>query len=85
MDLTRHKREEKTFTYDKVGNPLTAADANGAYTYTFDALDRVKTVAEPFGLSMTFGYDAVGNRTVVLDSKGGVQTSVYDAQEKKST
>ena len=75
----------KTFTYDNVGNQLTAADYNGAYTYTYDADNRVSTVAEPFGLSMTFSYNAVGNRTSVVDSLGGVQTSTYDADNNLQT
>ena len=36
-------------------------------------------VHELFGQVLTFAYDAVGNRTVVQDSKGGTTTSVYDA------
>jgi RHS repeat-associated protein len=68
-----------TFTYDANGNQLTAANNNGAYTLSYDALNRVTTVAEPFGQSLTFAYDNVGNRTLVQDSKGGVATSVYDS------
>src|SRR5262249_27000910 len=68
-----------TYTYDANGNPLTGADANGAYTFTYDALDRQATIAEPFGASLTFTYDAASNRTKVQDSFGGVTTSVYNA------
>ena len=38
----------------------------------------MSTVAEPFGLSLTFTWDALGRRTKVDDSLGGVTTSVYD-------
>ena len=68
----------KTFTYDAASNLLTAADGNGAYNFTYDVLNRVETVAEPFSLAMTFAYDAASNRTSVVDNKGGVQTSIYD-------
>ena len=68
-----------TWTYDAVGNRLTAQAPAGSYTLAYDALDRVSAVQEPFGLSLTFAYDADGNRVGVADSKGGVQTSVYDA------
>jgi RHS repeat-associated protein len=69
----------QTFTYDAASNQLTAADANGAYTMAYDALNRETSVQEPFGQALTYTYDAAGNRTVVQDSQGGTTTSVYDA------
>src|SRR5262249_32931207 len=71
-----------TLTWDTNDNLLTAANANGIYTSTYDALDRTSTQAGPFGLTLTFGYDAVGNRTLEQDSKGGVLTSVYDGDNQ---
>jgi YD repeat-containing protein len=44
-----------------------------------DALDRATQVNAPFNVILTFAYDAVGNRTLVRDSFGGRQTSIYDA------
>jgi RHS repeat-associated protein len=70
--------ETRTFTYDANNNQLTAANGNGAYTLTYDALDRVKTTQQPFGFGMTFTYDAASNRTLVQDSLGATTTSVYD-------
>ena len=32
-----------------------------SYTYTYDALNRVTTVQEPFGLTLSYTYDAAGN------------------------
>ena len=75
----------QTHSYDAVGNELTAADQNGASTYTYDALDRVSSVQEPFSLTLTYGYDASGNQTSVQDSKGGLTTSVYDAVNRLTT
>lgn len=71
-----------TFTYDAVGNQLTALDQNGAYTMSYDVLNRVDAVQEPFNQRLTFGYDAVGNRTLVQDSFGGVTSSIYDAANR---
>src|SRR5262249_53670008 len=68
-----------TYTYDANNNQLTAANTAGAYTLTYDALDRVKTTQQPFGFGQTFSYDAAGNRTLVQDSLGATTTSVYDA------
>jgi RHS repeat-associated protein len=39
----------------------------------------VKTVQEPFGLTLTYSYDEGDNRTVFQDSKGGLETFAYDA------
>ncbi len=72
-----------TYTYDSNGNLLTAKEADGTYTMTYDALDRVGTVKEPFSLTLTFTYDANDNRTKVQDNfSGGVTTSVYDAANR---
>jgi YD repeat-containing protein len=68
-----------TFTYDNVGNELTAQNTGSAYTMTYDADNRVSAVQEPYGLVLTFTYDGAGNRTLVQDSLGGLTTSVYDA------
>ncbi len=71
--------QTQTFTYDEVGNMLTAVDPDGIYTMTYDALNRTSVVQEPFSLTLTFSYDAASNRTVVQDSKGGLATSTYNA------
>ena len=69
----------QAFTYDAANNQLTAGDNSGAYTMTYDALDRMSTEQEPFGLSLTFGYDAASDRVTVTDSFQGVTTSTFDA------
>jgi RHS repeat-associated protein len=71
-----------TYTYDENNNLLTAADSHGAYTMTYDAVNRMHSQQEPFGLALTFTYDATDNRTQVQDSLGGVTTSVYDAANR---
>ncbi|MFL5242523.1 MAG: SBBP repeat-containing protein [Gemmataceae bacterium] len=71
-----------TYTYDAANNKVTAADQNGAYTCTYDSLNRLATQKDVFGLTLTFTYDANGNRTNVQDSLGGVTTSVYDAANR---
>ncbi|WP_338262711.1 RHS repeat-associated core domain-containing protein [Corallococcus caeni] len=51
-----------------------------ATTYTYDALDRVKTrLREQDGKQLSFGYDAMGHRTHVTDSDGVVTGYAYDA------
>src|SRR5262245_17825113 len=67
-----------TFSYDANGKQLTAQNGSGAYTMSYDALNRVTVANEPFGKTLTFSYDAAGHRTKVEDSLGGVTTSLYD-------
>jgi hypothetical protein len=38
-----------------------------------------------FGVTLTMLYDAVGNRTEVRDSFGGIVTSTYDAANNLQT
>jgi RHS repeat-associated protein len=71
-----------TFSYDNNKNLLTAANYNGTYTMSYDALNRVTVTQEPFGLTLTATYDSVGNRTQLQDSFNGILTSVYDAANR---
>jgi YD repeat-containing protein len=64
----------ETWSYDAVGNTLTAQAPGGNYTMSYDADNRATVVNEPFGLTLTFAYDADSNRTIVADYLGGVQT-----------
>ncbi|MCI0456868.1 MAG: hypothetical protein L0Z62_07815 [Gemmataceae bacterium] len=73
-----------TYSYDAVSNLLSAANGNGTYAMTYDAVNRVTVAQGPFGVTQTFTYDAAGNRTVVQDSLGGLATSTYDALNRLS-
>jgi YD repeat-containing protein len=66
-------------TYDAAGNQLTGQNSIGIYTMTYDALNRVTSVAEPGGQALAFAYDKAGNRTVVQYTDGTLETSTYDA------
>jgi RHS repeat-associated protein len=67
-----------TYSYDNAGNQLTAASSSGAYTMSYDALNRATLTQEPFGVTLTSTYDALSRRTLLQDSFGGVTTSTYD-------
>ena len=68
-----------TFTYDHKGNQLTAANSAGTITYTYDALERVATRTDIFGLVTTYSYNATNEQTSMQDSLGGTLTAVYDS------
>jgi RHS repeat-associated protein len=67
------------FTYNTANQLVSASNDEGTYTFTYDDQGRVSGVTEPFGVSLSFGYDANGNRDLVQDSFGGTTQSTYDA------
>lgn len=64
------------YTYDKVGNLLSAQDGAGTTNYSYDALHQLVSVSGP-GLNESYSYDAAGNRT----AKGGVTYSYNAANQ----
>ena len=72
-----------TFTYDARGNPLTAGDGDSSLSFTYDALNRVTEAAtQDLGhqpsVTLTYDYDAVGNRRRLDDSVGGSNRYTFD-------
>lgn len=73
----------ETFSYDAEGN-LTAASNNGIQMiFTYDALNRLtsKTVVN-WGKTVSYTYDAAGNRASMTDPDGGQTTYSYDANNR---
>jgi RHS repeat-associated protein len=52
---------DKTFTYDDNGNLKTETGPEGTTTYTWDARNRLKSLALPNGQTINFLYDFAGN------------------------
>jgi YD repeat-containing protein len=55
-----------SYTYDRLGNPLSRSDANTSLseTFTYDCLSRLTATTvnlSPTPLAKTFAYDSVGN------------------------
>ena len=75
-----------TYTYDAASNLLNAGDAQSAYAYDYDALNRVVEVnnagtANVPNMIFTYGYDKAGNRTSVADNFGVRADSSYDERD----
>ena len=68
-----------TYTYDNVGNIITAKTSSGTTTYTYDYRNRLTNVDINGTMSATYTYDALGHRIGIDDS--GTQTwTVYNGK-----
>ncbi len=73
----------KTFSssYDAVGHLLSSTNPDSAYTYSYDAVDRIAsidntgTVGVPT-VKFNYSYDAVGNLVAVNDSINGANAGI---------
>ena len=69
-----------TYDYDSHGNLHTATDASGTITFTYDlTTDLLMNVAYPNGTSLTFQYNAAGQRKQSVDQTGFTVNYYYDA------
>ncbi len=68
-------------TFDKVGNLVSLKDAsNNTTTFGYDRLNRRTTETDPFGKTLTYAFDSVGNLTSITDriSTGRKREYTYD-------
>ena len=66
------------YSYNAAGQLVTASNHEGTYAYTYNAAGQVATQTDPWGLTLTYGYDAAGNKVSVTDSLGGQTSSTYN-------
>jgi RHS repeat-associated protein len=67
------------FTYDANGNRTGMSTPFGSFSYSYDSLNRVTRVGNPFGQTTSLSYDGLGRRTQI-NLPNGTQTSyAYDA------
>jgi RHS repeat-associated protein len=76
--------------YDPNNNPLTVTESfelSGAQltTRTFDTFDRLQSVTDRWGNSLTHGYDVNGNRTRLTDPDSKTTSYGYDALNRLRT
>src|SRR5579863_7247054 len=53
--------DTQSYTFDNDDEMLTAANDEGTYTFLYNAAGEVTSVADPFGLTLSMGYDGGGN------------------------
>jgi RHS repeat-associated protein len=74
--------ESYSYNYDNAHNMLSKTDNKGTTSYTYDELNRLKTVTEPSGKVTIYTYTSAGNRnteTVVEGSNTTVKVYTYDS------
>ncbi|CAG0936462.1 tRNA(Glu)-specific nuclease WapA [Thermoflexales bacterium] len=83
------------YAYDRIGNAILITDATGIATRNeYNALSRLTAVIENYrpGLSTTvdtnvrteYGYDRIGNSTVVTDANQHATHYAYDARDRQT-
>ncbi|MCS7466146.1 putative Ig domain-containing protein [Stieleria sp. ICT_E10.1] len=81
--------ETVNFTYDTLGNMLTASDSNSRYLHTYDVLNRLTSVDNnPLDdrdvprVILNYEYDPQGNVTKTYDDAGVTVESEYDSRNR---
>ncbi|WP_067969781.1 RHS repeat-associated core domain-containing protein [Nocardiopsis trehalosi] len=64
--------DDRRFTYDLMGRPLTASAPDGTHTYTHNDRGSLLTSTDPSGFTATFSYDGRGQVTGRSDLTGTV-------------
>ena len=86
---TGHLNATSTFTYNSVGQVLSATDPVGTVTeYTYDSYGNQKTITRDYGRlnQLTqLGYTALGDANSVTDPNGNVTASTYDTDRRLAT
>jgi RHS repeat-associated protein len=74
-----------SFTYDGHNNRLTAANAFGTETFTYDSADRLTSVTYPNGLSLTYSWNSRNQLAAKTDQSGFTTRYTYDANGRLIT
>ena len=71
------------FTYDNVGNMLTASNDDISISYTYGSRNRLlsKTI-DNWGKAISYTYDNVGNRTSMTDPEGNITNYSYNLNNR---
>ncbi|MFC5802176.1 RHS repeat-associated core domain-containing protein [Streptomyces formicae] len=71
---------------DAAGRPTLLTDeAGAATTVTYDKLNQTRSVTDPLGHAISFGYDDNGNLTTLTDARNNATTWTYDQADRPKT
>ncbi|MGW4116132.1 HNH/ENDO VII family nuclease [Actinosynnema sp. NPDC004786] len=70
----------RAFGHDAAGNRTSATDSLGkTTTWVYDALNQVRSITRPGGITTSYGYDVAGNVTRATDGNGNSTTFTVNA------
>lgn len=67
------------YTYDAAGNRTSMITPQGTFRYSYDALNRVTSITNPYNQTIAFAYDALSRRKSMTYPNGTITTYSYDA------
>lgn len=73
------------YTWDANGNLSQMVDQVGTTTYQYDQANRLIGLTDPFGVSLSYTYDAAGNRKTIVYPGSRTVTYGYDAAERMAS
>ena len=74
--------ENVAFGYDPNGNLTNMVDSLGTTRQTFDRMNRLVQVVDPFGQTVSNQYNLAGQRTKIVYPDGKSQTFAYDGASR---
>jgi len=77
--------ENATYTYDDLSRMLTAVNAAGTVTFTYDNRGRLATEEDVFGHDLEYTYDAAGRRTALELDTAAHTSFAYDNANRLTT
>jgi RHS repeat-associated protein len=79
LKVSRGATQETAYAYDAFGNPTQRIDAAGTATFTYDNVDRLKTVTDPLtARTLTYGYDPASRLKTITATSGTASTQTFD-------
>lgn len=76
----------RQYYYDAVGNKTKERNERGYFTeYTYDDVNRLKTIKDPLGKIMRYDYDLSGNMTSQTNAKSYTVSYTYDKLNRLET
>jgi RHS repeat-associated protein len=88
VGASSHFNARKSFTYNNVGQVLTATDPMGSVTqYSYDSAGNPRSIVRDAGTGRlnqltSFAYSAAGDVISITDPRGNITTNSYDAARR---
>jgi RHS repeat-associated protein len=71
-----------SYTYDANNNLLSESSGANTISYTYDEINRVKSVTDQYGQAISYGYDKAGNRTMLTYPGNKIVSYSFDAADR---